>query len=219
MVAAGALRRAQDPAYRPTLLLLLIEAVAGGPAYRLIVRLPRPTPVDLVNARTRTLPDILGPNLRVVFCGINPGLYSAATGHHFARPGNRFWKALHRGGWTDRVLDPSEDATLPAFGIGVTNLVDRATGAASELGPEELAAGGESLRAKAVRFAPRAVAMLGVTAYRRAFLRPHASLGLQPENIGPSALWVLPNPSGLNAHHQLDDLAARFGSLCAMLSD
>jgi TDG/mug DNA glycosylase family protein len=198
------------------LALTVGEPPRGVPGYGATVALPRPTREELERARSKTVPDVLGPDLGVVFCGINPGLYSAATGHHFARPGNRFWKALHRSGWTDRVLNPSEDGSLPTFGVGVTNLVDRATATAAELDSAELAAGGESLRAKAVRIGPRAVAILGVTAYRRAFSRPRAPLGLQPEGIGQSVLWVLPNPSGLNAHHQMDDLTDRFARLREM---
>ncbi len=149
----------------------------------------------------------------MLFVGINPGLYSAAVGHHFARPGNRFWRALHLGGFTDRVLDATEDATLPAFGVGITNLVARPTPVASELSAEELRAGAFSLARKVRRFRPAAVAVLGITAYRSAFDRRAALLGRQVEELEAAALWVLPNPSGLNAHHQVDDLAIRFAEL------
>jgi double-stranded uracil-DNA glycosylase len=172
-----------------------------------------PTRAELEAARDRQVPDVLGRGLKVVFVGINPGLYSAAVGHHFARPGNRFWKALHLGAFTDRVLDPSEDRNLPSYGVGITNLVDRASAAASELSSRELRDGAVTLERKIRRFRPAAVAVLGVTAYRAAFDRKDAALGRQPEYLAGAALWVLPNPSGLNAHHQLDDLAARFAEL------
>ncbi|WP_025410618.1 G/U mismatch-specific DNA glycosylase [Gemmatirosa kalamazoonensis] len=157
--------------------------------------------------------DVIAPGLAVLFCGINPGLYTAATGHHFARPGNRFWPALHAGGFTDRVLQPWEERLLLPSGYGITNVVERTTATAAELAPEELAAGGRVLVAKVQRYRPRVLAVLGVTAYRAAFDRPRATLGLQPERIGDTALWVLPNPSGLNAHFQLDALAELFRAL------
>jgi TDG/mug DNA glycosylase family protein len=150
----------------------------------------------------------------VLFCGINPGLYSAATGHHFARPGNRFWPALHAGGFTPRVLKPWEEAELLAVGLGITNLVARATAAAEELEPAEMVAGRRRLARKVGRYAPRWVAVLGVGAYRVGFGRPRAAIGPQPERLGGAGLWVLPNPSGLNAHHQSADFAAAFGELC-----
>jgi TDG/mug DNA glycosylase family protein len=173
----------------------------------------RPTPADLAAARGRPVPDVLGPDLRVLFCGINPGLWSAAVGHHFARPGNRFWKALHLGGFTPRLLAPDEEAELLRLGLGITNLVERATAGAAELGPEELRAGAAWLAAKASAARPRVVAVLGVGAYRTAFARPGATVGPQPEPIGGAAAWLLPNPSGLNAHHQLPDLAEAFAGL------
>ncbi|HEY0777659.1 MAG TPA: G/U mismatch-specific DNA glycosylase, partial [Gemmatirosa sp.] len=154
--------------------------------------------------------DVLAPGLRVLFCGINPGLYTAYTGHHFARPGNRFWPALYRAGFTDRLLDPSEERTLLARGYGVTNVVPRVTATAAELAPEEYVAGGRALRDKVAVYAPRVLAVLGVGAYRTAFDRPKAALGPQPESLGATRVWVLPNPSGLNAHYQLDALAALF---------
>jgi TDG/mug DNA glycosylase family protein len=159
------------------------------------------------------VPDVLEPGLRVVFCGINPGLYSAAVGHHFARPGNRFWKALHASGFTARLLTPDEERELLRDGLGITNLVERATAAASELTDEELRGGAPSFEGKVRRLRPRAVAVLGVTAYRAAFHRPKAELGRQQEPLANARVWVLPNPSGLNAHHQLDDLARRFAEL------
>jgi TDG/mug DNA glycosylase family protein len=156
------------------------------------------------------VPDLIGPGLSVLFCGINPGLYSAATGHHFARPGNRFWPALHAAGFTDRLLKPWEEKLLLQHGIGITNLVSRATAAAAELSEDELRAGRQRLLGKVRRFRPRCVAIVGIGAYRTAFERPHAGLGLQPEQLHTAALWVLPNPSGLNANHQLPDLVRAF---------
>jgi double-stranded uracil-DNA glycosylase len=173
----------------------------------------RPTPAELALAEGRTVPDVLRPGLDVLFCGINPGLWSAAVGHHFARPGNRFWKALHLGGFTPRQLDPAEEDELPRLGLGITNLVGRATAGAAELGPEELRAGAAGLAAKAAATRPRVVAVLGVGAYRTAFARPRAAVGPLPEPIGGSAAWLLPNPSGLNAHYQLPDLAEAFAEL------
>ncbi len=173
----------------------------------------RPTPEQVAAADGRTIPDVLARGLDVVFCGINPGLYSGAVGHHFARPGNRFWKALHLGGFTDRVLAPSEDRDLPRFGCGLTNLVARATAGASEVGAEELRDGAERLAGVAREFAPRLVAILGIGAYRTAFRQPRTGLGPTARMLGPSAVWVLPNPSGLNAHHQVDDLGMRFAEV------
>ena len=173
----------------------------------------RPTPAELAGAEGRTVPDVLRPDLDVLFCGINPGLWSAAVGHHFARPGNRFWKALHLGGFTPRRLEPDEEAELLRLGLGITNLVERATGGAAELGAGELRAGSVRLAAKAAATRPRVVAVLGVGAYRTAFARPKAAVGPLPEPIGGSAAWLLPNPSGLNAHYQLPDLAEAFAEL------
>jgi double-stranded uracil-DNA glycosylase len=175
-------------------------------------------PLDLQAARDRTIPDVLpepGAPFRVLFCGINPGLYSAATGWHFARPGNRFWPALQLSGFTPRRLAPSEQDLLPGFGLGITNLVARATAQASELGPAELKAGREHLAALAGRYRPRIVAIAGVTAYRTAFGQPHASTGPQPDSLGPARVWVVPNPSGLNAHWSLDGIAAAFSAVRA----
>ena len=157
--------------------------------------------------------DILGPDLRVLFCGINPSLISAQRGHHFARPGNRFWPALDRAGFTPRLLTPDEDGELPRWGLGITNLVDRPTRAAAELGPEELRAGAAALEALVRRWRPGVLAMVGLTAWRTGFDRPRASIGRQSETVGGAPVWVLPNPSGLNAHYQLPDLARLFGEL------
>ena len=173
----------------------------------------RPSKAELAAAVGRQLPDVIGPGLQVLFCGINPGLYSAAIGHHFARPGNRFWPALHSGGFTNRILSPTEDRLLIDSGFGLTNLVDRATAAADELSTTELIAGLEALKEKVRRYAPRWIAMLGIGAYRTAFRRPRASLGQQAEKLGATNIWVLPNPSGLNAHHQPRHLAKAFADL------
>lgn len=178
---------------------------------------PRPTRSELEAARELTVPDVIGPGLRVLFCGINPGLYTAATGHHFARPGNRFWPALHRSGLTPRLLRPWEEEELLGLGLGITNLVPRTTAAASELSAEELREGGLELVAKLEHFRPRWLAMLGLGSYRSAFSRAAAAIGPQSEPLGPSAVWLLPNPSGLNAHYQLDALAAEFARLVAQV--
>jgi TDG/mug DNA glycosylase family protein len=155
----------------------------------------------------------------VLFCGINPGLYSAATRHHFARPGNRFWPALHAAGFTDRLLKPWEEELLLPKGIGITNLVARGTAAAAELTADELRAGRQRLVRKVRRFRPRCVAVVGIGAYRVAFDHPRAVIGLQREMLNTAALWVLPNPSGLNANHQLPDLAKEFRALRAFIGD
>ena len=175
--------------------------------------MPKPTPADLAAARTRTIPDVIAPGLAVLFCGINPSLYSAATGHHFARPGNRFWPALHLSGFTPRQLRPDEQDLLLTFGLGVTNVVARATARADELTAGELRSGAGRLTRLAVEHAPRFVAVVGVSAYRTGFDRPQATVGEQPERIAGARLWVLPNPSGLNAHYQLPALASEFGAL------
>lgn len=158
---------------------------------------------------------MLGPGLQVVFCGINPGLYTGWAGHHFARPGNRFWPALHGSGFTPRLLHPSEQRELLRWNLGLTNLVSRTTARADELSRDEIRAGGELLRAKVERLRPRWLAMLGVGAYRDAFGAPAAAVGAQPAGIGTTRVWLLPNPSGLNAHFQLADLVREFGRLRA----
>jgi double-stranded uracil-DNA glycosylase len=173
----------------------------------------RPTRDEVAAAAGRTIPDVIGDGLRVLFSGINPSLYSAATGHHFARPGNRFWPALHRSGFTPRLLHPSEQFELPGLGLGITNVVARATARADELSPAELVEGGAILAALASRRRPRYLAVLGVTAYRAAFGRPKAVIGPQDDEIGGVQVWVLPNPSGLNAHWNVDQLAAAFAAL------
>jgi double-stranded uracil-DNA glycosylase len=173
----------------------------------------RPTPADLEAARDRTIPDVLGPGLRVLFSGINPGLWSAATGLHFARPGNRFWPTLHRAGFTERILGPDEQWALPGLGLGITNVAARATARADELSRAELVRGGEVLRAKAARLRPSWLAVVGIGAYRTAFGRPHAVVGPQEEGLGETRVWVLPNPSGLNAHWPAAALAEEFARL------
>lgn len=174
----------------------------------------RPSRADLEAARALTIEDVIGPRLTVLFCGINPGLYSGATGHHFARPGNRFWPALHLSGFTPRQLHPSEQRELLDLGLGITNLVARTTPVASELTDAEIRAGGEGLVAKLQQYQPDWLAVLGVTAYRVAF-GAGAALGPQPERLAGSRVWLLPNPSGLNAHYQLPALATEFGRLRA----
>ena len=174
---------------------------------------PRPSKADLEAAVGRTIDDIIAPDLDVLFCGINPGLYSAATGHHFARPGNRFWPALHAGGFTPRILKPWEERELLTHRCGVTNLVGRATVAAAELSREELRAGRVRLERKVRRYRPRFVAIVGIGAYQTAFERPRATLGRQPEGLGDTAIWVLPNTSGLNANHRPADFATAFKDL------
>jgi TDG/mug DNA glycosylase family protein len=175
--------------------------------------MPNPTRAELLAATHKTVNDVIAPNLTILFCGINPGLYTAYTGHHFARPGNRFWPALHLGGFTPRLFKPAEERELLPLGYGITNLVQRASATADELTKEEYVAGGERLAAKVEQYTPAVLAVLGVGAYRAAFNRPRAAVGRQPETIGDTILWVLPNPSGLNAHYTLEGLAAVFADL------
>jgi double-stranded uracil-DNA glycosylase len=197
----------------------------------------RPSPADLAAAANRTIPDVLpdpGQPLLVLFCGINPSLYSAATGWHFARPGNRFWPALHLSGFTPRQLAPSEQHLLPGYGLGITNLVARATAQAAELSPAEIQAGGERLRALIAAqhsrglgsrglgshgLGPRVLAVAGVTAYRTAFARPRAAIGPQPEPLDDTPVWVLPNPSGLNASWTLPRITEAFRELRRQVTD
>lgn len=178
----------------------------------------RPSRAEIAAAAGRTVPDVIAPGLSVLFCGINPGLYSGATGHHFARPGNRFWPALHRAGFTDELLAPWEERRLLDRGLGVTNLVARATAGAAELTALELSAGRRRLERTVRRFRPRCVAVLGIGAYRAAFAEPKASVGLQARRLAGATVWVLPNPSGLNASHQLADLTRAFRALRAFVS-
>jgi double-stranded uracil-DNA glycosylase len=173
----------------------------------------RPTRAELEAADGRSIPDVIAPGLRILFCGINPGRYSGSTGRHFARPGNRFWPTLHAAGLTDRLLTPWDGEELLEAGFGITNLVNRTTATAAELSSDELREGAARLLETAQRYRPVCVAILGISAYRIAFDRPKAAMGPQPEPIGPSNLWILPNPSGLNAHYQLPALAEAFRTL------
>jgi TDG/mug DNA glycosylase family protein len=171
----------------------------------------KPTKADLAAAVGQTVPDIIAPNLHILFCGINPSVYSAVVGHHFARPGNRFWPTLHRAGFTPRLFKPEEGTELLALGYGITNIFERATVAAADLTIDELAEGGQQLRARVQHYQPRVLAILGISAYRLAFNQPRAVLGQQPDSIGTTQLYILPNPSGLNAHYTPTDLARVYG--------
>ncbi len=179
---------------------------------RRVARLPDAEALE--RARDATIPDVLpgpdDPPLRVLFCGINPGLVSAATGHHFARPGNRFWPVLHSSGFTPRLLRPDEQGELAGLGLGITNMVPRATARADELADDELVAGGERLRELVARRRPTWLAVVGIGAYRTAFGRPKATVGEQDDGV-----WVLPNPSGLNAHWSREAMVAEFARLRA----
>lgn len=166
----------------------------------------KPRPEEIQAAIGKTVPDIITSDLHVLFCGINPSLYSAAVGHHFARPGNRFWRSLHGAGFTERLLAPFEDGDLVQFGYGLTNIVDRATARADELDAQELLGAQQQLAVKVRHYRPRFLAVLGISAYRTAFNRPKAVMGQQDEFLHGAIIWVLPNPSGLNAHYQLEDL-------------
>ena len=173
----------------------------------------RPTKADLEAARGKTIADVTAKNLNVLFCGINPGLYTAAVGHHFARPGNRFWPAMHQGGFTPTLMSPFDSHRLLEWNYGITNMCPRPTAMAHQLSTHELRKGAKALTRKILRYKPRFVAIIGITSYRIAFGRKDARLGLQPETIGDSKIWVLPNPSGLNAHYQVSDLAKLFAKL------
>lgn len=173
----------------------------------------KPTPAELEAARDRTIPDVVGPGLVVLFSGINPGLWSAATGFHFARPGNRFWPTLHRSGFTPRQLRPDEQWDLLDLGLGITNVAARATARADELTREEMVDGGAALRAKVLGLRPAWLAVVGIGAYRTGFGRPDAVVGPQAVSLGETRIWVLPNPSGLNAHWPAAALAEEFGRL------
>lgn len=170
----------------------------------------KPSKEDLRDAVNRTTEDLIDYNLKVLFCGINPGIWSGATGFHFAKPGNRFWKALHLAGFTERLLHPSEEHELLESGYGITSFCSRTTSRADELSNEELIQGGKLLVKKLEKYKPQILAVLGIGAYRTAFQKPQAKLGLQDKKIGKTKVWLLPNPSGLNAHYQLNDLAKLF---------
>ncbi len=174
------------------------------------VKIAKPTKAQLLEAYGKSVPDVIARRLKVLFVGINPGLYSGAVGHHFARPGNRFWPALHKAGFTARQLSPVEEQELLKHGYGITNIVNRSTAAATELDQQELKTGGLRLKAKIRRNQPRVVAILGIEAFRIAFGKPKAAFGLQEEHVGSTRIWVLPNPSGLNARYQLPALSRMF---------
>ena len=173
----------------------------------------KPTREQLLAAEGKTVRDVIGPGLHILFCGINPGLYTAAVGHHFARPGNRFWPALYAGGFTERLFSPFEERELLKHGYGITNVVRRTTATADLLAKQEILKGGQRLAAKVRRYNPTVLAILGLGAYRIAFDKPKATVGRQQEKIGDTILWVLPNPSGLNANYQSKDLARLFREL------
>lgn len=173
----------------------------------------KPTKEDLRDAVNRTTEDLIDYDLKVLFCGINPGMWSGATGFHFAKPGNRFWKAIHLAGFTDRILHPSEEHELLENGYGITSFCKRTTARADELTTEEYVAGGKLLIKKLEKYRPKTLAVLGITAFRLAFQQPKASLGLQTEKLAGATVWILPNPSGLNAHYQLNDLARLYGEV------
>lgn len=179
----------------------------------------KPTRAQILAAEGKTVPDVIAPGLQILFCGINPGLYTAAVGHHFARPGNRFWRALHESGFTERLLSPFEERELIPLGYGVTNVVARATAVADALTKEEIVAGGQRLAAKVRRNRPRILAVLGMGAYRLAFSQPRATVGRQELMIGETVLWVLPNPSGLNASYQQRELTRLFLELKTFASE
>jgi TDG/mug DNA glycosylase family protein len=167
----------------------------------------------LAAATGKRVPDIIGPGLRVLFCGINPSLWSGAVGHHFAHPGNRFWRALHAAGFTDRILSPDKERRLLDVGVGITNLVDGASRSAADLDRDELRAGARRFVTKLRRWRPEAAAFLGLGAYRMGFDRPRATIGLQPEPLGGTRVWLLPNPSGLQGHYSFDVLVAELRTL------
>ncbi|MFJ8059555.1 G/U mismatch-specific DNA glycosylase [Streptomyces sp. NPDC096142] len=171
------------------------------------------TQAELEAARDRLVPDVVADGLAVLFCGINPGLMTAATGHHFARPGNRFWPVLHLSGFTPRLMKPAEQGELLSYGLGITNVVARTTARADELSAEEYREGGELLTSKLTGWKPRWLAVLGVTAYRAAFDDKKAQVGPQERTFGDTRVWVLPNPSGLNAHWTAATMAEEFGRL------
>ncbi|MEV6182641.1 G/U mismatch-specific DNA glycosylase [Streptomyces sp. NPDC052015] len=177
------------------------------------------TQAELEAARDRLVPDVVAGGLRVLFCGINPGLMTAATGHHFVRPGNRFWPVLHLSGFTPRLLRPAEQRELLSYGLGITNVVARATARADELTAREYREGGRLLEEKVVRLKPRWLAVVGVTAYRAAFDDRKAAVGPQERVVGNTRVWVLPNPSGLNAHWTAATMAEEFARLRVAAED
>lgn len=189
---------------------------ATGP---ILTPMARPTAEELSLARDHVIPDVIAPGLDVLLCGINPGLYSAHTGHHFARPGNRFWPALYRAGLTPRQLLPEEQGTLLQWGMGVTNIARRATARADELTAEDFTRGADILRRKVREYRPRLLAVLGITAFRSAFTRPKAGVGRQDVTVEDAAVWVLPSPSGLNAHWSVDAIAEEMARMRGWLGE
>lgn len=173
----------------------------------------KPSKQQLSEALGKEVPDIIQVNLKVLFCGINPGLYSAAVGHHFARPGNRFWPVLYKSGFTPKIFSPFEEQKLRQFGYGITNIVNRATAAASDLSKEEIRQSGNLLIKKVLKYRPKVLAVLGVGAFRESFAKNEVRIGRQDQEIEKTTLWVLPNPSGLNANYQLDKLVKLFKEL------
>jgi double-stranded uracil-DNA glycosylase len=165
------------------------------------------------------LADLVGPDLRVLFCGINPGSLSGQLGLHFARRGNRFWRLLCAGGFTESVLSPADQHVLPGLGVGITNLVGRVMAAASDLNASELREGATALESRVESLRPRCVAVLGLQAYRTAFRRPGATIGAQPEQLGDALLWLLPNPSGLQARYQVPEMEEMYRSLFVATAD
>lgn len=178
-----------------------------------VVKNLKPTAREIEAAAGKNLPDMIAPGLKGLFCGINPSLYSAAVGHHFARPGNRFWPALYAGGFTEKQLQPADQRQLLHRGWGITNVVDRPSTAAAELRLEEIKEGAGNLQEKVLLYEPRVLAILGLTVYRAAFGVKDVKVGLQPEKIGDTRIWVLPNPSGLNAHYTPKKLGELFAEL------
>jgi TDG/mug DNA glycosylase family protein len=174
---------------------------------------PKPSKAELLAAKDKLTPDMLDFGLKIVFCGINPGLYTAYYGFHFAGPSNRFWPTLHAAGFTERRLLPSEQHSLLRLGYGFTNMVARASSKADELSAAEIERGGEILREKILHYQPKVLAILGIGTYRKAFADPKAQLGLQERTIGSTKIWVLPNPSGLNAHYTPARMAELFTEL------
>jgi TDG/mug DNA glycosylase family protein len=185
----------------------------------ILIKVWKPTKEQIAAAEGKTVRDVIAPNLRVLFCGINPGLYTAAVSHHFARPGNRFWPVLFAAGFTERLLSPFEERELLQGGYGITNVVMRATAAADHLNEEEIIAGGRRLVAQVQRYQPKFLAILGLLAYRVAFNQSKAIVGRQEERICDTIVWVLPNPSGLNANYQQKDLVRLFKQLKKSVDD
>lgn len=174
--------------------------------------LVRPTKEQLAAAAGKVVADVIAPDLDVLFCGINPGLYTGAVGHHFARPGNRFWKALFGSGFTDRLYRPDEDRELLKLGLGITNIVARTTARADELTKDELSLGAKHLAKTVKRYRPQVLAVLGIGAYATAFSE-RVKVGLQESALIEAKVFVLPNPSGLQAQYQLPEMIEIFGEL------